>query len=285
VYRNGQREWGGYLNHVGVATPRPGVEITLHGDGYYSRLRQRLVMSDLVYSALNQTTIAWNLIAHTQAQTSGGLGFTNGTHHGNVVQRTRDYCAMDRPVISSGIDELAQQLDGFDFEVDENGAFNTWNPRKQIPSTVNFTGSNAIEASYDIDSGDLASMVVYQGDDDCNPPFGSVSDSSGLTTYGLVQSSLDTGTESWAESKNFANTLLFLNRAPRWQVQLTWSSENALAPAWEDITLGSLVRFTAVRGFATFTQKLLRVVNIGATFEPGLAPRYSASLDDAVEDL
>src|SRR3990170_8305978 len=104
VVRDGTTWWLGRLWHLrGNARART---VGAQGQGLLSVLRRRIVTSDLQYTSIAQHQIAWNLIAHTQAQADGGLGLTQGTHTGSTTNRSRNYCANEAPNVGAAIADL-----------------------------------------------------------------------------------------------------------------------------------------------------------------------------------
>src|SRR6266576_41481 len=131
-YRNNQLVWGGYLWSVDVDVV--GYTLRAFGEGYLSRLRHRVVVSNLGFQDVAAHQIAWELIDHTQTQTNGDLGITQGSHVGGSVLVDREYCANQFPNIGDAINDLSSLEDTWDFyispqmSVHTDKVLRTWNP-------------------------------------------------------------------------------------------------------------------------------------------------------------
>lgn len=78
--------------------------------------RRRLYSSStLVYTGQDQALLAWNLIQQTQGQPGGDLGISRGLGQTTGVTRDRTYEPGDS--IGERVQELAQVMDGFDWEI------------------------------------------------------------------------------------------------------------------------------------------------------------------------
>ena len=174
VKRAGTLVWGGYLWGAGVdlSGPRP-TDVKVRAEGYFSRLRHRFVLADLIYNDVAQQTIVRNLIDHTQAQASGDLDIDttlSGNHSGATVERDKAYCLPEHVGVADAVEELVAFDDGIDLEVgpapDEptNKLLKTWHPRKGTDRTATLTIDEleASTVSYSA-SGDTISSRMLDG--------------------------------------------------------------------------------------------------------------------------
>ncbi|MBA3689524.1 MAG: hypothetical protein H0W81_11980 [Chloroflexi bacterium] len=107
--------------------PGPGGSITFPATGMLDMLDERFVPAGRELAALEQTEMAWQLIADTQALPNGDLGITAGLLPDSIA-RTK---VWESPLsVKRAIAELAALEQGFDYEVDALLAFNAYYPRR-----------------------------------------------------------------------------------------------------------------------------------------------------------
>jgi len=95
---------------------------------YRGMLERRLVYdADVrVFSQVDQSTIAWTLVAASQARSGGNLGITRGIGQSTTVLRDRTIDAGK--TVGEEIVQLAQLASGFEWTVDADLAFNVYYP-------------------------------------------------------------------------------------------------------------------------------------------------------------
>jgi len=282
VKRAGVLVWGGYLWGGGgeLSSPRP-TDVTIRAEGYFSKLRTRFVLSDLIYNDVAQQTILRNLIDHTEAQGSGDLGIDTtlaGNHSGASVDRDRAYCLADHFGVADAIDELAALDDGIDFEIGPSPSLatdkllKTWSPRKGTDLTASLTidHTEASSISWD-ESGDTVSsrMLTIGGGGDCNPAEDDSSDATALSTYGLMMGIDSIESDRLVDVVAHNREQLRLRKTPRWgatieihEDKLAW---NALVTG-DTFTLASTVG--PAGGFGNFS-RTMRCLSFDVTLEPG----------------
>lgn len=271
VYRDGTQVWGGYLWSVNVnAVNTKAFQITLRAESWFSRLRRRYVLADLLYRDVNQETIAWNLINHTQGQTEGNLGFTLGSHTGTSLARERNYCSWERHNIAAAIEELANQDDGFDFDITPAKVFNTYYGKRGSASGITIDGTKAFPFDYDYDASDMANYVTGLGNDDCNPVVYDAVNSSKRTEFGLLQAVEDYDTNKEKDVVSHVNSYLQVNALLRYRGAVTYVSAQAGTPAFGTLPPGDTFTLTSTPGFANFSTTV-RVVEHEVIGEP---PNY-----------
>jgi hypothetical protein len=275
VLRNSTLVWGGYLWDASVELRD---SLRIRGEGYFSALRRRYGMTDLIYADVAQQQIAWNLIAATQAEPSGSLALTQGAHAGASITRDRDYCAMDHDEIAAAIEELTQLDDGIDYEITPspdssvNKSFKTYYPRKgsDLSGSVTLDQSKLMTLTYEEIGSQINSRVLSIGQDDCNPPEDDRTDATALSTYGLLQSieSVDSG--QLRDVRAHGKEVIKHTATPHWTAQATFPVGTSGATAWGAFVVGDRITLSSNRGpsggFGNWTQAM-RVLAIDYTLE------------------
>ena len=281
VTRNDVVIWGGYLWGVSGDARARTATATASGEGYFSVLRRRAVLSDLSYTDVAQEQIAWNLIAHTQAQTDGALGFTQGTHVGPSIKRSRDYCAREGLNVGDEIANLAGAfLDGFDFEIDPaTKAFNTWCPSRGSVDPITFTGSDELTLSWVEDAREAASYVRAIGAGECEQPTSDVDDDTAISMFKRLQEVVDADTDDADEVLSVANETLRQQKLGLFRATIAWDDE--FGPVWGTYGVGDYLAVAAADGFATFTQTF-RTVELAVQLETPTQAYVEATLDAAL---
>jgi len=106
----------------------------------YSQLLQTRMVPEpgLSYNLVDQAQIVWQLIQATQAQTSGNLGITAGTLTGGGINRIRNWLPGP-PYIGKLIDDMHDNLNGFDWWIDELLRLQVRSPRRVRNLSNNLT--------------------------------------------------------------------------------------------------------------------------------------------------
>jgi hypothetical protein len=276
--RPGQTEW--QLKRDGTvvfAGPWNGTDVDPRGrklrataDGLWWWFRRRVVDEDLVYTAVDQQDIAWALLAHTQAQTYGSLGITQGAHTGADVARDRFYCEPERANVAEAVEAFTEYDDGFDFEVDPAArTFKTWTPYRMAASGLTLDGDNVDELTYTEDVRDMLTFVTGIGSDDCGPIIVDVSATSIADDYGRRQAGVDTDDDDSTQITSVANELLRAEKRPRFDAKVIFRDDAPASPAWADLVVGNTLTLEDDRGYATFSETL-RIVERAVTLDNAL---------------
>lgn len=245
LYRDSTLVAAGNLTGADVS----GWAVRFTAQGFYGRLRRRVVVDDLLYDGVDQLDIAWNLINHTQTQTNGNLGITRYSATSSGVARTTVYCIENAVVIADAIEELAAAADGFDFEVTPNKVWRTWYPRRAYASGITLTDADFTDLTYSLDAEDLVTEArgIVPADSDCNLPT-VLTASGGGSTYGLLQTTVDAednDTQSFLQSK--VDEEYRINGSPRFKAQVILDS--AISPyGADDFDIGHTLTLQADRG-------------------------------------
>lgn len=113
VDRDGVLVWGGI---IWTRLPEDG-RLRIDGNDFWSYFRHRYIRATQTFAAVDQLTIAQDLIDYAQGQTGGDIGVQVGSEVSGVL-RDRPYWGYERKNIGEAIEQLASVIDGFDFAVD-----------------------------------------------------------------------------------------------------------------------------------------------------------------------
>jgi hypothetical protein len=125
---------------------------------------------DVVYTSLDQSTIAWNMISTSETRLPGAFGITRGVTPTSVA---RTYTSTAGSIIGGNVEALATLDAGFDWNIDANLRFNTW----PIPSLGIYNqlgrgnatgmtlvyGDNVMAAQRTLDATKYANLIRYTG--------------------------------------------------------------------------------------------------------------------------
>lgn len=103
--------------------------ITWSAADYQGLLDRRLIWeyATTSWTATDQATIAWGLIDGAQTRPNGAMGITNASAPTGVLRdRTYDY---GKPV-GEALQQLAEVIDGFDWDISPELAFRLWYPTR-----------------------------------------------------------------------------------------------------------------------------------------------------------
>jgi hypothetical protein len=270
VYRNGTKVWSGYIWTIRASFNNDSGQHTLAlaAEGFFSKLRYRLVTQDKIYTSVNLHQIAWNLIAYTQGKTNGDLGLTQGSHVGGSVSRDRDYCYSDFQNIGDAIDELSSMDDGIDWAVTPtitiatNKVFRTWNPRRgsDLTGTVTLDQTKMSQLDYTRDATELVNLSYNLGQDDCNPPELDIADSGSQSTYGLFEAQYDLESRSRPDLRSHGNEIIRNYKAPTLAMEARYVSTKG--PAFGAFDIGDIITVSSNVTAYTIAAAGMRVMSI-----------------------
>lgn len=155
---------------------------------YRGLLGRRFLRSDQTLSG-DLTAVAWNLIDWTQntnPAAGGNWGITRGLTATTATVTDR-VIAAGKPV-NEAVDELAVSYPGFDWEIDGNLEFNTWQFRGIERDFALEWGGNVTSVRRDVDSTEYGNHIRYAGDDTVAVSYQSVADLS-TRPEGRIESS------------------------------------------------------------------------------------------------
>lgn len=114
LYRNGVAVQAGPI--IGVQTQGPTLNIVCRALGYY--FKYMFIVTDLIYAAVDQYTIGKALVDQWQALDYGNFGVDTSGIGAAGLNRTITYYADEAPNVLKKIEQLADNLNGFEFYVD-----------------------------------------------------------------------------------------------------------------------------------------------------------------------
>lgn len=287
--RDGVRVWGGKLLMASVDVLA--YEGRFFAEGTFSDLRPRYVQDDLIFHPENVHQIMWELIDHTQGQTQGDLGITQGSHAGGSTAVNRDYCEKDHDNIADAIDELTGIDDGVDWVITPTPTiaaikeFRTYNPRRgsDVSGDVIFDGDNSMGLTYDYDAKAVANYVETEGPGQCSPSTYVRTDVGSQSLFGRMElyEQLDQGDQR--DLQHHTNEILRVNRKARLTARVTYSDQHA--PDWGSFDVGDIVRLVADRGYTDLDQNM-RVVEFECNIDAGAKDEtfYVVTLDGAIDE-
>lgn len=153
----------GRMGSSGDSVSTTGHVCTFAAVDYRGFLGRRIIWpgSTTTFTTIEQTAIAWQLIADTQAQTSGNLGITN---HSVVTGTARSMTYAEGDIVQARVDELSAFTDGFEWEIDPTLAFRTYYPyRGNVSGLVLSYGKDIASFQRTVDPTTFANAVRYSG--------------------------------------------------------------------------------------------------------------------------
>jgi hypothetical protein len=256
----------------------------LRGEGYFSRLRRRVIANDLVKKQKDQADIAWDLIQYSQS-THGTFGISD-SHTPTGVLIDHVYCATDLGEVGDAITELSEMDDSFDFWItptikdSTNKVFKNASPRRGATKAVTINQDNAISADYEIDATDLANRLWGIGSGDCNPPSFEASASASITNYGELHDVQQFDDLDFLPSvKAHTREELRLRKSPRRQVTVRIEERDY---TWGSFDVGDIITLASNRGFLSDSRQM-RVLRMQVNFDPeNRIGFYEMDLDSVV---
>jgi hypothetical protein len=128
VDRNGTLIWGGVI--WGRPYSSDSQKLTINAREFESYFERRLINTTTSFTNQDQLGIAQNLITLAQSAPYGNIGVQVGTETSGVLL-SRTYYGYEKKQVYQAIQDLARQLDGFDFNIQV--AYNgSGNPSKTL---------------------------------------------------------------------------------------------------------------------------------------------------------
>lgn len=210
--------------------------IEVAGLGVWSYFRHRNIRHTRTYTATNQLAIARALIDYAQSTTyspGGNIGVVTGSETGGP-SRDRLYPAYERKPIAEAIEQMADNIDGFDFSIDPTvsgstftNTFKPWYPRRG--RRTNFVWEVGVHCdlnSWQLDGSKTANQMDALGEGDGNAMLiATAADPNLLTTYPLLDDTVSyRDIETPANLAAKANTWLTNRKLPIQAVEVTLRS-------------------------------------------------------------
>lgn len=137
---------------------------------YRGFLQRRIIWpgSTTVFTSEEQTAVAWQLIADTQAQTAGDLGISDHSiPTGNLITVTYD----EGTNIGQTVASIGDVDNGFDWEIDPLLRFNTYFPNRGADPGITLAyGPQIASFTRTFDSSTFATAIRYSGDSTSTTP-------------------------------------------------------------------------------------------------------------------
>lgn len=110
----------------------------------YRGLLQRRELDDndiIVFEQIDKSDLTWALVSQTQAKPGGDLGITRGSTELTGAMTDREWTPGLK--VSDLIDQLAKELNGFDWEISPDLILNLWAPRRarKLDDQLDYGGS------------------------------------------------------------------------------------------------------------------------------------------------
>jgi len=168
VYLDGVLMFRGRMLPQSLSVTEDDVPSAFVAVDYRRLLARRYIWTPLTYSQIPQADIAWGLISHTQSQRNGDMGITRGVF---PTGRLRDRTYDPGQEIGYLLDNLSNVIDGFEYGVDANRAFNVYYPWRwrNTDWPLDYPGNLAkadIDEGYDL----FANATITTGDPSVLPP-------------------------------------------------------------------------------------------------------------------
>ena len=188
LYRDGSIVQAGPI--IGVQMQSGTINIVTRSLLYY--LRYMFVTSDLVYSSIDQYTIAKGLVDHWQSKDYGNYGIDTSGIGTSGQTRSYTYRAEERPNVLRKIEQMADNLNGFEFYVDPSTRDLELTDRrgsdKSASVVIDGRGIVTQGAYFSVAQGDYANEVYAIGADyeDSSPAVGTETNTAARNAWGLA---------------------------------------------------------------------------------------------------
>jgi hypothetical protein len=165
VYRNKEKLFRGRITYSQDGFGPDRHTATISTVDYRAILDRRILYTNLNYTGVDQSTIAWNLINYTQGLSGGNLGITRGTGQSTGITRDRPYEAGQN--VGELIQQLSEVINGFEYEVDADLKFNVFYPQRGSAKDVVLEyGKDVVVGSRTVSSQDFANAIRMNGEDE-----------------------------------------------------------------------------------------------------------------------
>jgi hypothetical protein len=242
-----------------------------NGEGLWSWFRDRVVTLNLLKTAVNQQQIAWDLINHAQGQADGQLGVTKGTHNGSSITRNRFYCADERPNVADEVEAFTELNTGFDFEIQASDrTFDTWQPSRKAASGISLDGNKVDAVTYVEEVRGMKNVVTAISADECGPLVLDESNATLRAAYGRRHGVIEPDLDEEAEVQAAAREELRSLQNPRFDATVFFREDGTNAPAWSSLVVGNTLLLSDDRGYATYTNKVLRIMEKAVHLDNGV---------------
>lgn len=259
AYRNDVLVYAGPLWDMTINDAR----ISCTSEGLESYFELRRIQNDVAYNG-NRTTVAWDLIAKSQALPDSDLGIVQGTVDpaGAIAIR---YWGSEGRIISETLADLSAEGE-FDFKITPNRQANFIYPKRQATSRSRLIFPGSIK-NYSIQiNGKWALNDIYvRGNGAFVTP---VIDTAKRAQYGSRQGTVtNSNLKSLTQLANYADEMIKLRRDSRWLPTITIDA-SIINPFDGDISYGDIVQVTIDDGWVAYDGPM-RVAGWQVTVDKG----------------
>lgn len=284
---------GGTLRFRGRVIPETdslGVDshiVALTAVDYRRLLDRRFLVSALTFTADDQADIAWDLIAHTQSQTGGSWGITQGLSPSGQPRDRTEWVIGDN--IGDLLRDLSEVIDGFDWEISPALELNIWSPRRTRATdlALHFGGTvAAMEVSNPSDG--FANAVIVTGDDETTTPVVAVSSTVAANPAGRWEAAFAFSSIILQQTlQDKADFLLSQMEVPRrsFTCSLSQDAIRSLVAAGGDVLPGDIVEVSAVSGWVNAPLVPARIVSVEWSTTGDVASSVASCTVEAVEEI
>lgn len=257
------------------ATPSSGEDkIACAGAALLDYLDVRRIDADVEYDTIDQSTIAWDLIADTQALPNGDFGLVQGALAMGVT-RSMKWKKYDGVYILDAITDISELDTGFDFDINPTTrAFNTYYPRRQRDLGLTLNYPETIRGySVNIMGKYLRNDILMQGKKDT---WEIATDAASQAEYGLrhyVSAFKDATTVTELTAR--AGKIRDLRRAPKYAYSISIRADIIDIFDANVMQLGDMIGVNIQDGYVSVSGKLRWV---GAQVTVGKNGEESVSL-------
>ena len=178
VYRDGTKIFRGRITSEQDQISASNHVASFSAVDYRGLLSHRLVDAVLTWSAIDQGTIAWDLVDHTQGKSEGDLGITQGL--GTTSGTTRDRTIEVGTKIGEAITSLGRLQNGFEWTINPDLELDRWYPRRGADDGVQLDYGGLITSlTRTLTPAEFANVVVVGGSNETTPVQGEKSGSYG----------------------------------------------------------------------------------------------------------
>lgn len=164
IYRENQKLYRGRITYSQDDLGPDRHTTSISSVDYRGLLDRRILYDNQNYVSTDQSLIAWNLVNNTQGKTGGNLGITRGTGQSTGVDRDREYTPGQS--IGEQIKQLSEVINGFEYEVDPELAFNVFYPQRGSTKDVVLEyGRDVVILNRNVSSQDFANAIRMNGED------------------------------------------------------------------------------------------------------------------------
>lgn len=197
--------------------------LNIAGLSIWSYFRRRNIRHTLTYTATNQLAIIRDILDYAQDQPGGDIGLVIGSETGGPA-RDRTYPAYERKPVAEAIEQMADNIDGFDFSIETTlsgstftNTFVPWYPRRgRRSNNVWEVGVHCDVNDWELDGTKTANLMDALGEGDGDTMLiAAAADTALLETYPLLEDTVSYRDISVPENLAAkANTWLTNRRLP-----------------------------------------------------------------------